>query len=280
MARLVELAGGEIAAVYETLFDANENAVEARCDEVGIEFVELRQLARSYADKDLPWNGNHLEVLTWFMVTVGPYLGSSPASFEIEANTRLAPVGGRLVFPMWMPAVPGPNPVEGGRLPAWPLATLDSDVSSAYEGLVMHVAQRNQVAALEQPELALSSVLWRVGALADWLKAHLGEAALYSKLAAIRQELIGSHELSISERDCCTRLDPDFANRRNVLSHLINKHPWSFENAALASVSEAAEIWSAATAVTLAVIRHRVDEMRRAAPPRGQVQAVIRELDW
>lgn len=276
------MSGGFLSALYRALLNAKRDAVEACCEELEIDIDEYRAMVASYETKDFPFSGNHSHVAAWFVAKAGPRLGCRPAEFEaiVSSELRRAPVD-RIVNPAWALATPVLNPIDG-RLPALPFVAPDQDLAAALGGLVAHVTHRNELRSLAGRELALSSVLWRVVTIAERLKENLGpNTGLQAKLAGVCSDLRGATEMGAVERRYCETLRPELTLRRNALTHFSDdRGVWSFARAAHACVTDDEELWECAAAINLAVLRVCAVELRTASPPRGRLQAALREIDW
>ncbi|MCU0650446.1 MAG: hypothetical protein MUF00_20840 [Gemmatimonadaceae bacterium] len=275
------MSGGFLGALYHALLKIKRDAVEACCEDVGIDLDDYRAMVTSYQTKDYPFSGNHSHVAAWFVAKAGPRLGCGPAEFEvIVSGAREASVD-RVVNPAWALAAPVSNPIDG-RLPAVPFVGPDQDLAAALGGLLAHVTHRNELRSLAGRELALSSVLWRVVTIAERLKENLGPSTgLQAKLASVYADLKGATEIGAVERRYCDALRPELTLRRNALTHFSDGSGiWSFARAAQACLTDEEELWECAAAINLAVLRVSAIELRAAAPPRARLQAALHDINW
>jgi hypothetical protein len=102
---------------------------------------------------------------------------------------------------------------------------------------------------------------------------------LYAKVSAVCNDLRRGH-FSEGERLHCRRLTPDLAHRRNALTHFEGVHGLSFGDVARTCTERPENVWSAAAAISLAVLNSCATDLRESALPRGQLGGVLRDIDW
>jgi hypothetical protein len=239
---------GLLATTYRVLGDFPEGALDDALGQLGVERVELVEVAKRYAAfPDLPSNAADLRVLTFLFGRCKGRSSLERARFEAAVAAEGEPSLASLFAPFGVPAVAGLR----RRSLLFPiLVPQRTAVLRAYQGLVEHLRLAEQEA--RAAELSCSAILWRVAAVIDGLVD--AEVGLYEKMNILRNRVANSGSVSDMERQLWQPLTKQFANRRHALTHIAARERPTFEESIEYALTERAELVSASSALGLAVL--------------------------
>jgi len=274
------LPASVLAELWDRLEKLDRDGFLRACGEVNLSDGFATAQSRRYRSwAEAPCDRAHLHLIGWLTWRCGRRISSTSAiSFDAGLPTVN---GGSLVAPGWVLGIAGPGSWRQ-RLPCrFLVEPEDESLAEAYNGLVEHV----RALQLQSPpgELMLTSVLWRIGAILDGLEDHPESAAtsLGGRVSLVEQRVAGCSHFAGFEREAWKSIGTRFADRRNVLSHLIRDKPGlTFANCVQGALAEGGSVvLTAAAAISLAVAQQISTEFE-ADRPLGVAKAVESEMRW
>ncbi len=254
---------GLLNRTYEGLRQVSPDGFEGIADELRL---DLRSLSKGYGSlDDNPAQDVDLRLLSWSLIRLGPSLGMAPSEFELEIAAS------EFVLPGWLPCVPSAAPVFLRRLPAVPflLDSLPHEVQAAYSGLIEHIEHRSDFTDRLRPELSLTGIIWRVGALVDFLEPKQSDKdGMNQRVGRLRRRCSRPELASPGEQRLWDALGAGFGGRRNVLTHLsTDQHGLTFEEVVDWCLGNQEEVLDLAACISHGVICHAAERVRESEPP-------------
>lgn len=276
-----------LATIIETLKLEDKAALGGAFGALGAELEQADVLLRRYgAAAEVPASPQDLFLASWMVATVGPQLKmDGPAAFEFILAERLKQlVSPVIVSPKWVLA----TPIDGAlyrRMPCRPLVpSVDPTLTLAYDGLLEHLLYLGELRGVERDrELLNSSLPWRVVALADRLEPDPSrtsaerERGMSYRLGLLRNRV--QSDLSSVEKLWWSRLNDELVDRRNVLSHLCELDPWTFERCVSTPWDHEAAL-EAGAAIALAIVDQIARDLRTGEAPVSLLERILQETVW
>ncbi len=276
----MNIAGELLANIWDRLRELGGDYFTCACEEVGFseDFAEeLGDFYRICAETE--YDGAHLELVAWIAAQCG--LRSQVSPMEFEAGIPTLREGGRLVAPGWALGLASPGSWRQ-RLPCRFFAQVGGpSVGAAYEGLVSHLELLLALPQEPPRELALTSLVWRVCAIADGLDdgGDRTSESMKRRLGDLRWLVREQWRFSDMEKATWKAIDDLFALRRNVLTHLGDRPEVTFGQCVQQAIEDGgSRLRESAAAISLAVAQRIFQELTSGEPPAHAARAVRKEM--